>query len=93
LSVLNEGGERDEAEQQKIFLISLLVFEDLSVSLLDFLWYLKTFLFLSLIFYGFQPSTQEESEVRLNDSNENVLLVKSLNHLLDREVSVNYQNI
>jgi hypothetical protein len=42
-SVLNEGGERDEAEQQ------------------------KTFLFLSLILFGFQPSMQEEDEVRLNN--------------------------
>jgi hypothetical protein len=39
-----------------------LVFKDFSVSLLDSLWFLKTFLFLSLILYGFQPSTQEEGK-------------------------------
>jgi hypothetical protein len=57
-----------------------LVCEDLSVSLLDPLWFStlntgggqgeaeqqKTFLFFSLILFGFQSSTQEEGEVRLN---------------------------
>jgi hypothetical protein len=42
-SALNAGGERDDSEQQKIFL------------------------FLSLILLGFQSSTQEEGEVRLNN--------------------------